>query len=442
MNSDSDSLTENDSFSEAIPTDDEKDTRQEKRRLTLILNRNSLPEYNFVKRKKNILETAVKDPQITLEVLKWGETDDELESELKLKCELGFSKKAVEMYEKWKMQKKLFERIRPRPFPEVFPVSIEKKMVQTSTFCDPKEVTVQRVRSNQDIFEKIPEFFNLNPFFVDMDEKFKTNWFSIPEELSELKKKAGINFGDLAYTLASGLTGKLVEKPKKTGEAPGKLNLESESENDKEEEFDDSPDIKQNEDKYEVDFEDQDAKDNPQMSENEGIPDTDADIEVHSVLSKKMKQEILKKATMYREEFSMKSVKTYFVMWKRKVEKLNEKKRQKIKKKEMKREKKMVEKSLIQREIVKVVEKDKAPTKELYYQKDEIEIKLRHGQPHDLSKFIKNCNNIYYISDGTEDAKKYVRRKKRDRKKKDKGKEKKSEKFTETVQSVNPTSKK
>lgn len=419
MKSDSDSLTENDSFSEVVGSDAENETLQEKRRRTLIINRNSLPDYNFFTRKNKILTTAVKDLQVTKEVLQWCDSDDELEPELKLKCELGYSKKALEVYENWKYMKSLYERVKPKGFSEEFPVNTEKKLVQTSVFCDPKEVTVQRTRTNAEIFDDIPAYFKLNPIFTDLDEKFKTNWFSITDEIHVLKRKADIKFGDLAYSLVASLTGKLVDKGKKPGEVPGKLNLDSDSENEAEELF-----VTKKNDEFETNeaekIEDFEENKEIQMSENEGIPDTDADIEVHSVLSKKMKQEILKKATMYREEFSLKSVKTYFMIWKRKVEKLNEKKRQKLKKKEMKREKKMVEKSLIQREEVKVVKKDKAPTKELYYQKDEIEIKLRHGQPKDLSKFIKNCNNIYFVSDGTDDAKRYIRRKKKDKKKKEK----------------------
>lgn len=423
MKSDSDSLTENDSFSEVVESEGENETAKEKRRRTLLINRNSLPDYNFFSRKNKILTTAAKDLQVTKEVLQWCDSDDELESELKLKCELGYSKKALEVYENWKYMKSLFERVKPKGFPEEFPISTEKKLVQTSVFCDPKEVTVQKTRTNKEIFDEVPDYFKLNPIFTDLDEKFKTNWFSITDETYELKRKANIKFGDLAYTLVASLTGKLVDKTKKPGEVPGKLNLDSDSDNEVDEILTTRKTLETNEDEK---LEESEEKPQIQMSENEGIPDTDADIEVHSVLSKKMKQEILKKATMYREEFSLKSVKTYFMIWKRKVEKLNEKKRQKLKKKEMKREKKMVEKSLIQREEVKVVKKDKAPTKELYYQKDEIEIKLRHGQPRDLSKFIRNCNNIYYVSDGNEDMKRYVRRKKKDRKKKEK-KEKKSE---------------
>ena len=425
--SDTDSLTESNSFSDSgmdLSQATFSETENEKAETKRLIDRNLLPEYNFFLRKKKNFEVGEPlDDNITKEMFEWPYegSDTEIEEELKLKCDLNFSKKATDGYEKWKQMKSIFEKYRPPKFKEKFPVSREKKLVQFSPFCEPKEVTVYKPRSNKEIFDELPEYFKVNPFFIDLDEKFKTNWFFIQDELSTLKKKADIKISDFATTIAGSMNQKLLDRGRKSIAKAGDFLIDSEEEDD--DVSDDSKSSKNSDDKK-----NNEAPANLEpMSENEGIPDTDSDLEVHSVLSKKMKQDILKKATMYRQEFSLKSIKTYFFMWKRKVEKLNEKKMKKIKEKEMKREKKMIEKSLIQRETVNVVEKDKAPSKELYYQKDEIEIKLRHQLPGKISKFIRNCNNIYHISDGANDPIKYKRKKKKDRKAKKKEEEVKVE---------------
>jgi hypothetical protein len=419
LKDDPDSLTEDECFSQEDSQSrffqTNSDTEREKTETKRLIDRNNLPEYNFFYRKKKNFEKGTKLSKVTKEVMEWPYegSDTEIEEELKLKCDLNFSKKASEAYENWKAKKSLFEQIRPPKFKEIFPVNREKKLVQPSPFCDFKEVVVYRPRSNKEIFEDLPEFFKVNPFFVDLDERFKTNWFNLQEETENLLDKAKIEFSDLATKIAGTVNVKAFDRNRKSIAKTGAFVIESDEEVHV---IDESYEYKATASKKSKEFTERKEDQAVEMSAVEGNPDTDAGIEVHSVLSKKMKQEILKKATMYRQEFSLKSIKTYFFMWKRKVEKLNEKKIQKMKKKEHKREKKMIEKSLIQREAVTVVEKDKAPSKELYYQKDEIDIKLRHELPGKISKFIRNCNNIYHVSDGSHEPKKYKRKKKKDRK--------------------------
>lgn len=392
----------------------------------------------WLQRKRLNYKETKKVPELTREILEWPylSSEDEQEKKLTIQAELNKkSTKASEALKEWKRKKELYRKYRPHKVPQKFPVFKETISVKEhdSPYGDILQVVVEKQRPNQEIFKKSPMYFNVNPFFIDLDAKFNTNWFTIREPIYELKRLGEVvEASEFAKNLI-GMTKKRVtikDFQKKSSAVDFDLATESESEEDEDDDDDektkenDKPkpeektkqedeevkDLDENFKKFKDDKKsvtkvsvDQDPAIPPVPaviagSKNEGNPDSDIDFDAASRLDDKTKMNILRNAALYRQEYGLKRIKAYFYMWKRKIDKLNELNLKHLREKEEKRGKKMTEKSLIQRDtVVKAVARDKAPSKELYYQTNAKEIKLEHKLPKNLNKFIRNCNNIYKI---------------------------------------------
>ncbi|CAG9315915.1 unnamed protein product [Blepharisma stoltei] len=117
----------------------------------------------------------------------------------------------------------------------------------------------------------------------------------------------------------------------------------------------------------------------------------------NAAVTKEEKIGILSRAAIFKEEFEIKDKKKAFKMWKKKTERFLERKLE-LDKKEKERKAKLVEElSLVQKDKMINVKKAKPSGRELYYEMDEKKIELEHVLPRRLSKYIKNCNNVYRI---------------------------------------------
>jgi hypothetical protein len=301
---------------------------------------------DWIERRKALYHSCKNEEEIKKEDASWLYYSSEEEKDKKISSQIKLLSKdnAKLLKDKWDREKKYYKILRPKKIPKEWP-----------------ELDL---KDNTKIFKKLPEYFKVNPFFQDLDTRLGCNWFNIREDKETLK-----NLGKIESRIKPGSGARHDTLKKSVALAAFVPEVKSLPKN-----------IEKSSTSRETSFNASGYTDN--------IPGT---IE----LTNQNRIDILKKANMFRQEFGLKAIKSYFNTWKRTVVRHNEKELKKIKEIEKEKSKTVSKQSLIKKETNVTVKKDKSYKKELYYQKTLNEIVLTHKLPGKLTKFIKNCNNIY-----------------------------------------------
>ena len=408
------------------------------------------PIISWLTKKKQVYKACKKDPRILKEHMEWPylSSEEELEKKIKTQAKLRAGAAGEKLLADWNEKKSIYRILRPRRKLRNFPIrrEIVRVIDNHNNYDEIIEYPVEKNLTNDEIFNQLPLYFQENPFFEDLDDKLNTNYFKVREPIEFLKQEGGVDTIGYAKTMMNLITvapkrekikstpinivsseseectpdilsenrstvsakasivneeckeSKTSKKSKESKESKESKNIK---ENKEPKENKDIIEIKENKESKEVKEtkEINNPKEEGSISKSDagGILEHRSATEVKMILDDNMRAQIIKKASLYRQEFSLKSIKGYFNKWKRKVEKLNDKIFKNIQKTEENRGKDMVEKSLIQRENIKQVSRKKSTQKELYYQEAASRVKLEHALPTKLSKFIKNCNNIYTV---------------------------------------------
>ena len=349
--------------------------------------------YSFLHRKdswqdqrKKAYYNCKRDKHITLRHMEWPthSSEEELDYKTLSKSKLIPSSKQKELQENWKKDKEIYQKLRPKKTPIILPPEDRQ--------------------DNNKVFKQFPEYFKANGWFQDLEKKYNTNWFKIREDIKTLREKANIK--DIAYAKTMMSSVDALIKRKLSERKKQKFETDEDSSPDEFQETEKGKEIvteigeiikkeKSEERQKEIEKEQNELK-----SMNEGIADSNEDSPFE--LTDEAKKNILKNATLYRQEYSLKAIKGPFFKWKSCVKKMSTIALKNLKEEEELRVKQMKNKNLFERENMQIGKKDKMQKKELYYDEEFKKMVLSHKLPDKkLIKFIKNCNDLYSIDDKT-----------------------------------------
>jgi len=108
------------------------------------------------------------------------------------------------------------------------------------------------------------------------------------------------------------------------------------------------------------------------------------------------KQRLISRMHLYRQETTMKDLKTFFKRWKKKTERyLNKTHLRKTLDKTKPNNQRPI--SLVKHDLSEKVKVDHIENKQMYYKNQDEEPQLEYTLPDALSKYIRSCNNVYRV---------------------------------------------